>query len=186
VVKTDDAGRQTFLDLAGQLEAIQEDQLRQECSTSVVRGAAAVCRFAQIGLKRSKQIAQGGNSFSVKDFIKNLQNKYPAQAQEEAGEGSGIDWKKNSQVRPCGELIRGFLLRWVPLVPGSGAAQQAGRARVGPLLHTFPVYASALCTRWLRSTSRQRRLRSFWQTRSGRALNQSPARRSRAAKGVRM
>ena len=134
VVKADEAGRASFLELAGQLEALQEDQLKQECSTSVVRGAAAVCKFAQIGLKRSKQIAQGGNSFSVKDFIKNLQNKFPAQAQDEAGEGC-IDWKKNSQVRPCGELICGVLLRWVPSVPGSGAAQQAGRARMGPLLH---------------------------------------------------
>ena len=97
VVKTDEDGRKAFLKLADELESIQQAQLQQEgCSTSMVRGAAAVCRFAQIGLKRSKQIAQGGNSFSVKDFIKHLQTRFPAQ--DENGESSGIDWKKNSEV----------------------------------------------------------------------------------------
>ncbi len=63
-----------------------------------MRGASAMVRIAQIGLKRSKNIAQGGSGFSVKDFIKNLVTRFPGS--DNNADGSCLDWKENAKVFP--------------------------------------------------------------------------------------
>ena len=101
-MKTDDAGRQTFLGLCDELHDIQEAQNSVKphgMTSAALRNAGALVRVAQIAHKRGKNIAQGGSAFSVKDFIKHVLNKFPgAAAEDEQADVTSLDWKKNAQV----------------------------------------------------------------------------------------
>lgn len=114
-MKTDEAGQQSFCELFEDLNAIQAAQSKDDNvggGAAMVRGAHAAVRMAQIGLKRSKNIAQGGSGFSVKDFIRNLQAKFSSAADENA-DGSTLDWHKNSKV---------VLSNHLPVLPAEAAA----------------------------------------------------------------
>ena len=99
-MKTDEDGQQRFIELLEDLNAIQAAQNKEDSAgggAAMVRGANAAVRVAQIGLKRCKNIAQGGSGFSVKDFIRRLQANFPGAADENA-DASSLDWQKNSKV----------------------------------------------------------------------------------------
>lgn len=100
-VKPDDAGRKKFTQLFEDLYEVQDtqntDQDAKGGAAAAVRSGTALARLAHIGLKRSKNIVQGGGSFNVKDFVKHLKNKFPGSVAEEDADVS-LDWKKNSKV----------------------------------------------------------------------------------------
>lgn len=104
MVKPTEDGRRVFNDKFDKALAIQENANTQEArgAASAVRGADVVVRFAQIGLKRSKNIAQGSSGFSIKDFIKHLQNTFPGSAADDNADAPRLDWTKNAEV--CASL----------------------------------------------------------------------------------
>jgi len=98
-MKTDQAGQVAFETMCKDLGQIQDEQNTGNASGSAaaVRNANAVVRVAQIGAKRSKNIAQGGSACTVKDFMKHLQNKFPGPADGD-DDTPCLDWQKNAKV----------------------------------------------------------------------------------------
>lgn len=105
-IKTDQAGQDAFENISKELGRIQDEQNTGNASGSAaaMRNANAVVRMAQIGAKRSKNIAQGGSACTVKDFMKHLKNKFPGPADGD-DDTPCLDWQKNAKVilcpRPC-------------------------------------------------------------------------------------